>query len=69
MIWLFRLIARMWRAHQRMTDLEILWPSIRAQAPYVEAARAAFAVHAFQDEAWTQDFSQDQIVRIIEGLE
>jgi hypothetical protein len=41
-----------WRARQRQIDLEILWPACREQAPDLDHAKAAFAVHAFHDRAW-----------------
>jgi hypothetical protein len=49
-----------WRRRQRAIDLEILWPKCKHEArlkyddPSValDVARAAFAMHAFNDEAW-----------------
>lgn len=39
-------------ARLRRTDIEILWPILRAHAPSLEAARHAFAVHIFYNQAW-----------------
>jgi hypothetical protein len=57
----------LWHARQRQIDLEILWPSCRDQAPDLDVAKAAFAMHAFHDNAWLV-LGEDEIYRIIEGL-
>lgn len=55
--------------HQRrMIDLDILWPACKANAPDMDHAKAAFAVHAFNDEAW-KSLGHDEIVRRIDALE
>jgi hypothetical protein len=46
------LIRNWWWARVRRLDLEILWPACKAEAPDLDHARAAFAVHAFHDNAW-----------------
>lgn len=52
---------------RRKLDMEILWPSCVANARDLDHAKAAFAVHAFSDEAWTC-LGHDEIYRIIDGL-
>jgi hypothetical protein len=58
----------LWYARLRWIDREILWPTIKAQAPHsndcdlqalgscscawLDHARTAFAVHALSDSAW-----------------
>jgi hypothetical protein len=54
-------------ARRRRIDLEILWPSCKAQARDLDHAKAAFAVHAFNDDAWLS-LSEDEIKRRIEEL-
>ncbi len=39
-------------ARRREIDLEILWPICKEQARDLDHAKAAFAVHAFNDPAW-----------------
>jgi hypothetical protein len=45
-------LRRWWYARLRRIDLDILWPSCKEQARDLDMARAAFACHAFNDEAW-----------------
>lgn len=60
-------IMKWWRARQRKVDLAILWPVCVENAPDLDHAKAAFAVHAFSDPAW-QDFNDDELKRFIDGL-
>jgi hypothetical protein len=62
-----------WRSeHRRNLDLQFLWPAIRESALNmgleIESARAAFAVHAFNDAAWLV-LGQSEIELIVAGLE
>jgi hypothetical protein len=52
---------------RRRIDIDILWPSCVALAPDIDHAKAAFAMHAFNDPAW-QCLGHDEIVRRIEEL-
>jgi hypothetical protein len=60
-----------WHERRRSTDLQTLWPVIRASALNmglgIDTARAAFAVHAFNDSAWLV-LGADEVARVIEGL-
>lgn len=56
-----------WYRRCRALDLKILWPSCRAQAPDLDLARAAFAMHAFNDPAWLW-LGEGEIARRIEEL-
>jgi hypothetical protein len=62
-LWLFS----WWHERRRWIDLNILWPSYRAIAPDLNHAKAAFAVHAFNDAAWLV-LGEAEIERIIDGL-
>ena len=54
--------------HQRrQVDLQILWPACKENARDLEHARAAFAMHAFNDSAWTR-LGGDEIARRIGAL-
>lgn len=47
------LLMRWWHGVQRRIDLQVLWPACKREAGgNLELAKAAFAVHAFHDEAW-----------------
>lgn len=61
-------IGRLWRRHLRRIDLKILWPACKEKAPNMEIAKGAFAVHAFNDSAWTRDFSEAELTKFIEEL-
>jgi hypothetical protein len=60
------LILRWWRARMRRFDLEILWPECKAHAPDLDHAKAAFAVHAFNDPAWLE--LGDELMTAIDEL-
>jgi len=58
---------RQWE-RQRAIDLEILWPICKEQAQGdMDKAKAAFAVHAFNDPAWVRHY-EDRLYRVIEEL-
>jgi hypothetical protein len=65
-----RLVAA-WQALTRRLDVRFLWPSCRDEAARrggsVDLARAAFAMHAYNDPAWLA-LGPDEIYRRIEGL-
>lgn len=80
---IFAAIGRLWRAHQRKTDVRILWPCCKraaAQECYLACtlqdshrsllsrARGAFLLHCAQDTAWTKDFTFQEIERIVATL-
>ena len=52
---------------RRQIDLQILWPVCRENAPDIDHARVAFAVHVFNDPAWTT-LGHDDIARRINAL-
>lgn len=60
-------IIEKWHAHQRAIDLKILWPICCEMTHDLEHAKAAFAVHAFEDEAWTC-LGHEEIVAQIDAL-
>ena len=62
-----RWLLGIWYKRLRKIDLEILWPSCRDLASDLDHARAAFAVHAFNDKAWVF-LGEDEIARIIDSL-
>jgi hypothetical protein len=45
-------LKSLWYRHLRRIDMQILWPACVEKAPDLEHARAAFALHAFNDPAW-----------------
>jgi hypothetical protein len=65
---LIRWIRGVWWKRQRAIDLDILWPACKAQAPDIDHARAAFAVHAFNDPAWARHYGEAGLCRAIGEL-
>jgi hypothetical protein len=61
------IIVRWWHARMRRFDLEILWPSCKEYSPDLDHAKAAFAVHAFNDPAWLA-LGQDELMTAIDEL-
>lgn len=60
-------LRKKWYTRLRRIDIEILWPACRAKAEDLDHAKAAFAMHAFNDRAWT-DLGDDLVYGIIDGL-
>ena len=56
-----------WHARQRVVDLQILWSACVENASNLDQAKAAFAVHAFNDAAWLW-LGEDEIARQIDEL-
>jgi len=63
----FRALIRWWHRRQRAVDLGLLWPECRKQSPNLTVARAAFAVHAFNDPAWLE-LGDEKIIETIDEL-
>ena len=63
-----RILQNWWWARQRAVDLKILWPECKKQAPDLDHARAAFAVHAFNDPAWVR-FYEERLYAVIGELQ
>jgi hypothetical protein len=55
-----------WWARQRAIDLRILWPECKAQAEDLDHAKAAFAVHAFHDNAWIEFYGAESLIQFID---
>jgi hypothetical protein len=64
----WRLMRSWWRARQRRIDLDILWPICVRGANDLDHAKAAFAVHAFNDPAWLA-LGEDEMLDFIDRLE
>lgn len=65
---MIRWLQKFWYARCRKLDMEILWPSCLSQAPSLDHAKAAFAVHAFNDPAWLF-LGRDTVHQFIDGLQ
>lgn len=65
---MIRWLQGLWYARCRKTDLEVLWPTCVEQARDLDHAKAAFAVHAFNDPAW-MFLGRDAVRRFIDDLQ
>lgn len=64
---MIRWLLDRWNARRRAIDLQILWPICKEKAADLDHAKAAFAVHAFNDGAWLT-LGHDQVVAEIDKL-
>ena len=65
---MIRFFRGLWYARQRRIDLEILWPTCKANARDLEIAKVVFCIHVAQDPAWL-DVDADHVVALLEALE
>lgn len=65
---MFRWLKSAWYAHLRGIDMKILWTACRSQAPDLDHAKAAFAMHALHDPAWLY-LGENRIKEFIDSLE
>jgi len=56
-----------WYARCRRIDIEMLWPSCKRYGNDLDHAKAAFALHAFNDPAWLF-LGESEVTRIIYEL-
>jgi hypothetical protein len=63
-----RWLRNLWWARQRAVDMAVLWPVCKEEAPTLEYAKAAFAVHAFRDPAWIRYYGEDGLRVYIDAL-
>lgn len=54
---------------QRMRDLNILWPECKRATPNIDYARAAFARHAFKENAWVGHYGTAELATFLGKLE
>ena len=68
MMGIFALVRMWWQRRQRLRDLDLLWPMCCAQAPDLDTAKVAFALHATRDPSW-QALGEEEVIRFIDRLE
>lgn len=61
-------LGGIWHRQQRRIDLQILWPVCKKQANDIEHAKALFACHAFNDNAWLI-LGDEGIKKVIDELQ
>lgn len=65
---MIRWLLNWYNARRRAIDLEILWPICKEKATDLDHAKAAFAVHAFNDPAW-MCLGHDEVYSRIDALQ
>ena len=65
---LWRWVLSPYYARMRKLDLAILWPELVKHAVDLDRAKAAFASHAFHDNAWLS-LGWDTVYQLIDKLE
>lgn len=60
-------LRKFWYARLRAIDLRVLWPACRERARDLDHAKAAFALHAMNDDAWLI-LGQEEVARFIDEL-
>ena len=68
-LWMIRRARQKKWQYQRNFDLNVLWPECKKLAPSLDVARAAFAVHAFNDAAWIEHYGEEKLKEFIGRLE
>jgi hypothetical protein len=64
---MIKCILGIWYAHLRKIDVDILWPVCRDNSPNLDTAKAVFAIHVLNDEAWLI-LGEDEIYHQIDLL-
>lgn len=68
-MWTIRAFRQLFWRRKREIDLQMLWPQCKLLADgNLDLARQAFAVHAFNDSAWIDEYGKDRLIEIIEGM-
>lgn len=72
---MMRILRRLWwrvwgwcDGNRRDVDIRHLWPACKAAAPDLDHAKAVFALHVFNDKAWTRHCSHSDLVLFIDRL-
>jgi len=65
---MIRWLRSHWYRRLRGIDLDILWPSCKSQAEDLDIAKACFAFHAFNDDAWLC-LGEEGIISAIDELQ
>lgn len=63
------IVIRYMYSRDRMIDLQILWPVCwERSGKNIQRAKGAFAIHVFNDKAWTNHYTYDELIDFIDRL-
>jgi hypothetical protein len=48
--------------------MKILWPMLKRNTDDLDLARSAFVFHAMDDEAWTADYTEAELITFVSNL-
>jgi len=65
---MFGWIVRILHRTNRRTDMDILWPACKEHANDLDSAKAAFYFHITNDPAWTDHYSDEELVAFVGDL-
>lgn len=49
--------------------MSTLWPACKEHAKDLNHAKAAFYMHASNDSAWTEDYSEAELISFVDGMQ
>ena len=52
----------------RSTDMTTLWPICKQHAQTLDHAKAAFYMHAVNDSAWTDHYTESELKSFVDSL-
>jgi hypothetical protein len=66
---MLKFLMSLWHATTRRTDMSTLWPICRQEAPTLDHAKAAFYLHASNDRAWTDHYTEAELIDFVDKLQ
>ena len=61
-------LMNLWHATNRKTDMLTLWPACKDHAESLDHAKAAFYFHASNDPAWTNHYTEEELIAYVDEL-
>ena len=65
---MFKWFFNYWDKTNRITDMQILWPSCKQHATSLDDAKAVFFWHIMNDPAWSNHYDEVQLVEFVDQL-
>jgi|KBSMisStaDraftv2_1062788.scaffolds.fasta_scaffold08823_1 hypothetical protein len=65
---MFKIFMSWWHALNRRTDMSTLWPICRDESEDMNQARMAFYLHVSNDPAWTNYYTEDDLIDFVGQL-
>jgi hypothetical protein len=66
---MIRYLLGLWHATNRKTDMTTLWPVCKQHASTLDHAKAAFYLHASNDTAWTDHYTEAELIDFVDKLQ